>query len=302
MIITRGKFMDKMLIANEILSYVYPTNKAKATLVIAHGMMEHPMRYQRFAQYLNEQGYNALIFNQLGHGENATPKLGHWEKGGFQKSLENYHKVITFAKSHFKNKNIILFAHSMGSFIAQDYITEYPNEIKGLILSGSNGPMIMTKLGAIVTKVFRKYDSRPNRFLHDLMFKPYQKAFVPARSLFDWLSSDADEVDKYLNDPLCGFVCSTGFFKEFLDGLASLNSTKKLEKINKDLPILIVSGKEDPVGQNGVGIQKLANLYLKNNIKSVNVIIYPKARHELLNDFTRSNVMEDVTNWIKKIW
>jgi alpha-beta hydrolase superfamily lysophospholipase len=301
MIMARGNFMDKMLIANEILSYLYPTNKASATVVIAHGMMEHPMRYQRFAQYLNEHGYNAVVFNQIGHGEKATPKLGHWEKGSFKKSVENYHKVIAFAKSHFKNDNIILFAHSMGSFIAQDYITEYPNEINGLILSGSNGPMLMTKLGALVTEVFRNNDSKPNKFLHDLMFRPYQKAFIPARSPFDWLSSDPDEVDKYLNDPLCGFVCSTGFFKEFLKGLANLNTTTKLAKISKELPILIVSGKEDPVGQNGAGIEKLANLYLKNNIKSVNLIIYPKARHELLNDFTRITVMEDVTNWIKKI-
>jgi alpha-beta hydrolase superfamily lysophospholipase len=131
------------------------------------------------------------------------------------------------------------------------------------------------------------------------MFKPYTTFFKPKRTDFDWLTTLEVEVDKYIKDPLCGFVCTTGFFKEFISSLSKLNEHEKLQKIDKNLPILLVSGSDDPVGGMGKGITKLSNLYLNNGLKSVNLLLYPNARHELLNEFCRNKVMDDVVNWLK---
>lgn len=293
--------MEPLVIENKIKTFVYSTPKARANVVIAHGMMEHPGRYLDFIKTLNDQNFNVITFNQLGHGKDATPSLGHWEKGMFRMSVENYHLVIKYTKDRFKNLPTYLFAHSMGSFIAQEFITLYSKEISGLILSGSNGPMIMTTLGSLVTKLFKNYDNKPNQMLNDLMFKPYNNQFKPNRTKFDWLSSNQQEVDKYVSDKLCGFTCTTGFFKEFISSLAKLNQPHKLSKIDSNLPILIISGKEDPVGQFGKGLVKLSRLYLKNNLKNVNLIIYPNARHELLNEFNKEKVKNDVIDWMKNL-
>jgi alpha-beta hydrolase superfamily lysophospholipase len=291
--------MKKIMIDNRMSATIYEAKQPKANIVIAHGMMEHQDRYKEFAKFLNNHHYNVILFDQLGHGNSNKKTLGHWDRDDFQKSVKNYQSVISYSKKTFKSKKTFLFAHSMGSFIAQEYIIKYSKEIDGLILSGSSGPMISVKMGAAVTKLF-KTNNKPNQFFHNLMFKPYTNIFKPKRTNFDWLSSLESEVDKYIKDPLCGFVCTTGFFKEFITSIAKVSTKDKVAKIRKDLPILMISGNDDPVGEMGKGIKALSTLYLKNGPKNVNLLLYPKARHELLNEFCRQKVMEDVVNWLRK--
>jgi alpha-beta hydrolase superfamily lysophospholipase len=290
--------MKEIIINNNIRAQLYEINNSIGNIVIAHGMMEHIERYDEFAKYLNLQRYNVILFDQLGHGLSAKEELGHWDKGAFDMSIKNYSLVINHIKKMYKENKTYLFAHSMGSFIAQEFIVNRSSEIDGLILSGSNGPLLSVKLGALVSKLF-KFDNKSNPFLNDLMFKPYTTIFKPKRTDFDWLTSVESEVDKYIKDPYCGFVCTTGFFKEFITSISKLNQKDKLSKLNKELPILLISGNDDPVGGMGKGITKLSTLYLNNGLKSVNLLLYPNARHELLNEFCRNKVMDDVVNWLK---
>jgi alpha-beta hydrolase superfamily lysophospholipase len=290
--------MKEIIINNNIRAHLYEINNSIGNIVIAHGMMEHIERYDEFAKYLNLQRYNVILFDQLGHGLSAKEELGHWDKGAFDMSIKNYSLVINHIKKMYKENKTYLFAHSMGSFIAQEFIVNRSSEIDGLILSGSNGPLLSVKLGALVSKLF-KFDNKSNPFLNDLMFKPYTTIFKPKRTDFDWLTSVESEVDKYIKDPYCGFVCTTGFFKEFITSISKLNQKDKLSKLNKELPILLISGNDDPVGGMGKGITKLSTLYLNNGLKSVNLLLYPNARHELLNEFCRNKVMDDVVNWLK---
>ena len=290
--------MKEIIIANQLRAHLYEASEPIGNIVVAHGMMEHMERYDKFALFLNSKNFNVILFDQLGHGLSAAKNLGHWNKGDFAKSIENYSIVVNYIKKMYKGNKTYLFAHSMGSFIAQEYIVEHSNEIDGLILSGSNGPLMSVKLGAIVSKLF-KQNSKPNPFLNSLMFKPYTTIFKPKRTDFDWLTSVESEVDKYIKDPYCGYVCTTGFFKEFITSISNLNNLVKISKINKKLPILLISGNDDPVGGMGKGIAKLSTLYLNNGLKSVNLLLYPKARHELLNEFCRDKVMDDVVIWLK---
>lgn len=290
--------MKEIILGNQLRAYLYEANKSLGNIVIAHGMMEHMERYEEFALFLNKQNFNVILFDQIGHGLSAAKNLGHWDVGSFKKSINNYSLVVNYIKKMYKGNKTYLFAHSMGSFIAQDYIVEHSKEIDGLILSGSNGPLFSVQLGAIVSKLF-KNNNKPNPFLNNLMFKPYTTIFKPKRTDFDWLTSVDKEVDKYIDDPYCGYVCTTGFFKEFITSIAKVNSIEKLSKINKDLPVLLISGNDDPVGGMGKGIAKLSTLYLNNGLKSVNLLLYPKARHELLKEFCRNKVMDDVVIWLK---
>lgn len=290
--------MKEIILDNQLRAHLYEANKSLGNIVIAHGMMEHMERYEEFALFLNKQNFNVILFDQIGHGLSAAKNLGHWDVGSFKKSINNYSLVVNYIKKMYKSNKTYLFAHSMGSFIAQDYIVEHSKEIDGLILSGSNGPLLSVQLGAIVSKLF-KHNSKPNPFLNNLMFKPYTTIFKPKRTDFDWLTSVDKEVDKYIDDPYCGYVCTTGFFKEFITSIAKVNSIEKLSKINKDLPVLLISGNDDPVGGMGKGIAKLSTLYLNNGQKSVNLLLYPKARHELLKEFCRNKVMDDVVIWLK---
>jgi alpha-beta hydrolase superfamily lysophospholipase len=290
--------MKEIIINNNIRAQLYEVSNSIGNIVIAHGMMEHIERYDEFAKYLNKQSFNVILFDQLGHGSSANEKLGHWDKGAFDMSIKNYSLVINHIKRMYKENKTYLFAHSMGSFIAQEFIVDHSSEIDGLILSGSNGPLFSVKLGALVSKLF-KFDNKSNPFLNDLMFKPYTTIFKPKRTDFDWLTSVESEVDKYIKDPYCGFICTTGFFKEFITSISKLNQKDKLSKLNKELPILLISGNDDPVGGMSKGITKLSTLYLNNGLKSVNLLLYPNARHELLNEFCRNKVMDDVVNWLK---
>jgi alpha-beta hydrolase superfamily lysophospholipase len=290
--------MKEIILGNQLRAHLYEANKSLGNIVIAHGMMEHMERYEEFALFLNKQNFNVILFDQIGHGLSAAKNLGHWDVGSFKKSINNYSLVVNYIKKMYKGNKTYLFAHSMGSFIAQDYIVEHSKEIDGLILSGSNGPLFSVQLGAIVSKLF-KNNNKPNPFLNNLMFKPYTTIFKPKRTDFDWLTSVDKEVDKYIDDPYCGYVCTTGFFKEFITSISKVNSIEKLSKINKDLPVLLISGNDDPVGGMGKGIAKLSTLYLNNGLKSVNLLLYPKARHELLKEFCRNKVMDDVVIWLK---
>jgi alpha-beta hydrolase superfamily lysophospholipase len=289
--------MKRLLLKNNISSILLEANKPIGNVVIAHGMMEHMERYLPFAETLVNNGYNVILFDQIGHGKSAK-KLGHWENGDFINSINNYKIVIDYIKEKYPRLKTFLFAHSMGSFIAQEFIINNSNMIDGLVLSGSNGPLASVKAGAVLTRLFKSND-KPNEFLNDLMFKPYTKIFKPKRTNFDWLTSLNDEVDKYVSDPYCGFTCTTGLFKEFISSISRLNEGNKLTLIRKDLPVLLISGNDDPVGDMGKGISKLSRLYLKNGLKSVNLLLYPKARHELLNEFCKEKVIEDVMNWLE---
>lgn len=289
--------MQRLIIKNKINAIIIEALKPRGNIIIAHGMMEHMERYLPFAEKLKDKGFNVILFDQIGHGKSAK-KLGHWNIGDFNESINIYKDIANFIKEKYHNLKTFLFAHSMGSFIAQEFIVNNSSLIDGLILSGSNGPMLSVKAGALVSKLFKNNDL-PNKTLNNLMFKPYTKIFKPQRTNFDWLSSVDSEVDKYIKDPYCGFVCTTSFFKEFISSISHLNKGSKLTKIRKDLPILLISGNDDPVGNMGKGITKLSRLYLKNGLKNVNLLLYPKARHELLNEFCREKVMDDVINWLE---
>ncbi len=292
---------------HEIQTYVWPNKNAKAWIHIFHGMAEHAKRYDAFALALVAQGYAVLAHNHRGHGTSSTTVLGQFAlNNGWQKVLDDLETVRTLVcdESHQASLPYYIFGHSMGSFIAQSYLTGNARNIDGVILSASNSQNVfMSQAGKQVANIeaFRLGPERPSKLLQFLSFGSFNNQFKPNRTEYDWLSRDPVEVDKYVADSLCGFSCSISLWQDFLDALAALFKQGSLNKIQTNLPILIIGGDQDPVGIMGKGLPKLANHYQTSGQKNVTLKLYPGARHELLNETNRLDVISDTLNWLSKL-
>lgn len=276
----------------------------KGIVQIVHGMTEYALRYDYFAKKLCENGYIVYAHDQRGHGE-TSPKDE--EKGyiaddeGFDILVENVKELTDVAKKENSNLPIILFGHSMGSFVSQRYIELYGNGIDGVILSGTNGkPDRITKLGILISKIeiMLKGRKAKSKLMDKLSFGDFNSNFKPTRTDYDWLCSVNEEVDKYIESPVCGFICSTSFYYDLIRGLWKINKKENLNNIPKTLPIYIFAGDKDPVGKFGKGIVKLYDTYKSIGIYNLNYKLYSNGRHEMLNENNKDEVIKDLLDWI----
>lgn len=296
--------MEKCKFINTINEEVYylkwEVSSAKANVVISHGMVEHPARYDNLANYLNDNGINVYGIYHIGHGENAKV-LNHMGKGEFDRCISNLNELVELVKVN--NLPTILLGHSMGSFMSQLYITRY-NNLNGLILSGSTKSNFISKAGAVVASLitfFAKDKTKPSKFMDNMAFGSYNKAFKNPRTNFDWLSQDKAQVDKYIADPYCGGVCSSSFYKNLTSGMAKMGKKKYLKNINLDLPIYIHGGACDPVSNMGKGLYDLEKQYKDLGVKDVRLDVYPHDRHEIYNELNRKEVYKNTLDFINEL-
>lgn len=278
----------------------------KGVVQIAHGMAEWAYRYDYFAKALNRAGYIVYANDHRGHGLTAPREedIGYIsDNDGFSDMVEDLHELNGFIKQTHPGLPIVLFGHSMGSFLGQRFIQSYGKDIQGVILSGSNGkqnPMI--NMGIMIAYIEMKTKGRKHRskFLDKLTFASYNKAFAPNRTDFDWLSRDEKQVDRYIEDPYCGAVFTSSFFYDFLRGLKLIAKKVNLKTIPKDLPIYLFSGSMDPVGFFGEGMKNLMDMYNTAGLERVSHKLYPGGRHEMLNEINRDEVIGDIITWLEE--
>lgn len=291
----------------EIFAYEWKPDdkvKVKGIVQLAHGMAETGARYKRFANKLTENGYIVYINDHRGHGKTAktVENLGYLaDSEGFKWLVEDLHQLSGIIKKANPNLPLFLFGHSMGSFVTQRYIMQYGKELKGTILSGSNGKVgLILHIAHFLAKSEVKKNGRraKSEKLNKMSFGSYNNAFKPTRTDFDWLSSDDAEVDKYINNPYCGTIFTAGYFYDFLTGLKEIEDKNNLNNVPKELPIYIFSGDKDPVGKNGKGVIKLFSTYKGVGIKDLTYKLYKDGRHEMLNETNREDVMRDVIDWL----
>lgn len=278
----------------------------KGIVQLAHGMAETAERYERFARSLAAEGYLVYAHDHRGHGKTAgdLKNVGYLaDKEGFEWLVRDMHNLTGIIRKEHPALPLFLLGHSMGSFAAQRYAMEHGKELTGLILSGSNGNQgFMLKAGNIIAarevkKLGRKARSEK---MNQLLFGSFNKRFHPSRTEFDWLSRDDEEVDKYIRDPYCGAVFTSGFYHDFINGLMVIEKKSNRRKVPKDLPILILSGDRDPVGKFGKGVRNLYEIYKNTGVKDITLKLYPEARHELLNEINREEVTNDIITWVKQ--
>lgn len=278
----------------------------KGVIQIAHGMAEHIERYDLFAEALIQEGYVVYGNDHRGHGKtgkNANLMGFFAEENGFDLVVEDMFQLTNIIKKDYPNKPIFLFGHSMGSFLTRRYIQTHGDQLTGVILSGTGGnPGLIGQIGMGIAKLEmkRKGKRTSSSLMNRLTFGSYNKAFTPARTEFDWLTRVDSEVDKYIEDPLCGGIFTAGFFYDLVSGVAKVNKHSANLKIPKDLPMYFLAGDQDPVGNFSKGILQAADMYIKLGIQDVTVKLYQDSRHEILNESNKEDVFADVINWLDK--
>ncbi|MFT4417248.1 lysophospholipase [Fredinandcohnia humi] len=276
----------------------------KGIIQIAHGMAEHIERYEPFARVLVNEGYVVYGNDHRGHGKTGKEvnSIGFFaDENGFDTVVNDMNQLTTILKNEYQSLPIFLFGHSMGSFLARRYIQLYGNQIKGLILSGTGGdPGFMGKIGTAIAKfeMRRKGKRTKSELMNKLTFGSYNKSFQPSRTEFDWLTRDEKEVDKYINDPLSGEIFSAGFYYDLLTGIRKIHDPMENKNIPATLPIYLIAGDKDPVGNNSKGVLQAGLLYQNLGVKDVTVKLYENGRHEILNEINKDEVYCDIVNWI----
>lgn len=276
----------------------------RAVVQIAHGMAEHSARYSDFASALVSAGYFVYANDHRGHGKTAgsLENVGYFsDRDGWQRVLSDMHGITQKIQTEYPEAPVFLFGHSMGSFLSRHYIFQYPNAVKGAILSGTGGdPGALGIAGAAIAAIEGKIRGKRARspLMTALSFGSFNKAFKPNRTDFDWLSRKKEAVDNYIEDPYCGDVFTTGFFQDLLSGIREINKKENIQRIPKDFPIYLFAGDKDPVGDNGKGVQQVADAFQKAGISDVSCKLYPEGRHEMLNEINRKEVYQDVVAWL----
>jgi len=266
----------------------------KAIIFLVTGMAEHSARYNHFATFLNEKGYSVYCLDHSGQGDNGA--LGRPIEDYFSKEIEIFNDFILDLKAK-NNREINMFSHSMGSFVTQGYIEKYSKNISRVVLCGTNGRNPLVKIGKALSSmmVTKKNRDKDAKLLHNLSIGAYEKT-TKKEGKNAWISYSTDNVKIYEEDEKSGYRCSNGFFKEFMKGLSSIQKSKNIKKISKDLKIFIVGGDSDPVGNNGKGLTKLYNLYKKYDL-NVKLKIYQNMRHEILNEKDNLKVYKDILDF-----
>ena len=279
-----------------------PEGPAKAVVMLSHGMAEHSGRYARLAEALCGAGYGLYALDQRGHGRTADEgTLGLYaETDGWNKVVGDLASLNQHIGQQQPGLPIILLGHSMGSYIAQAYLLHHSASLQGAILSGSNfQPVALYRAARVIARLERLRQGLRGRsaLIEFLSFGSFNKAFKPNRTAFDWLSRDPSEVDKYINDPLCGFRCTNQLWIDLFGGLQQISKASNLAQIDPGLPILVMGGECDPVSE-GKRLNSLANALREAGCQHLQLTIYPQARHEVFNETNRDTVTADVLAWI----
>lgn len=297
------KFKDSDGIELNVYKWI-PKGEKIGVVQISHGMTENVLRYDEFAEYLNDKGFIVYGHDHRGHGLTARTKedLGYIsDNEGFDWLVRDLYELISNAKQENKGLPIYLFGHSMGSFVSQRFVELHGKDIDGLILSGSNGePTKLTPFGILISRLEIKLFGRKHtsKVMDKLSFGNFNKKFKPNRTPYDWLCSIDSEVDKYIANEHCGFVCSSSFYYDLLRGLKEIHNEKNFISIPNELPIYILAGDMDPVGFFGKGIMNLYEKLKNNGIKDVKYKLYKDKRHEILNEDNKEEVMNDISIWL----
>lgn len=272
---------------------------------IVHGSCEHSKRYAHFINYLVSNGYIVYSYDLRGHGlsskKNDEP-LGYFgENNGWNNLIYDLNEIIDLIKSENEKLNLYLLGHSMGSFIVRHYSIMFSEKIDGLIVIGTahNPKVILNIAGLLANKYIEKgYGKKENKLLNKLSYDSFNKRISNPKTDKDWISRDENIVDNFVKDEFCGFIFTTAAFRDMFDGLKFITKRENIKNTRIDLPILLISGGEDPVGNNGKMVKKTYNEYKKCGIKNIKMKLYSGMRHEILNEIGKEEVYQDILTWI----
>ena len=276
-----------------------PEGEVKGIVQISHGMVEYSLRYAELARRLNEKGYLVFADDHRAHGETDKDNLGYSEGDIFEKTLKDLYGLTQRYKEAYPDKKLVFFGHSYGSFLTQAYIQRYHLH-DGVVIGGSAKMSGLMSLGGKLVSSFGcafKGERAAAELMNKMTFSAYNKKFTEG----NFVTSIPVEAERYLADPYCSFVCSYNFYKSFMSGLRKLYTKEGLSKVDKNKPMLIISGAKDPVGGCGKDTTKLWKMYKKLGVKDLAFKLLPNTRHEYFNDVEREEAYETFIGFVERV-
>lgn len=274
-------------------------------VIISHGMAEKIERYDDFAEFLVSSGMVVYGHSHRGHGATAKSieSLGYIGIDGWNRMVDDIKTLVEMAKSEYPHAKIVLFGHSMGSFLVRDFILDHSSLLDGVILSGT-GTASKFELGMVKfiakSEINKNGDFHKSNLLDKMSFGSFNKKIKNPKTKFDWLSTDENQVMKYIDDPYCGQVHTSSFFLYFAKGMEDMLYHREFRNRRSGLPMLLMSGKLDPVGKYGKAVIR-AESYYKSNSFNTRLKLYENGRHEMLNEVNRLEVFKDIFEWLKLV-
>lgn len=294
--IVEGKF------GVELSCFSIIPEEVKGTIVIFHGMGEHKERYLHFAKWMSKQGYAVFAHDHRKHGKSISEfdKVGIFSGADrWEYVIDDCHYVVKEAKHQVPDSKIIILGHSMGSIIARRYISKYTAHPSAAIIMGTLpihnfrttfAPLLMAR----IVKLFKR--DNPAHFLADTLNKQMMASYENPRTQYEWLTNDEKEVDKYIEDELCGYAYNANFYIEFFKGVREVNKTVAISE-TRDIPILFISGKDDPVGNFGDGVKDVQQMYNGHGFFQLTIKLIENNRHEVLNEVNKLNTYKYILEW-----
>ena len=262
----------------------------RAVVQLVHGVSEHISRYNRFARFLAQHGFVVAGHDHLGHGD-SLPRGGTpiWfaPRDGWRIATDDVYNLHQKLCRDYPGLPHFILGHSMGSFLTRSLLIRYPGCVDGAIIMGSgwnNAAAITGGTAATAVMGALKGKRATSNFITTLAFGGYSKPFAPNRTAFDWIAADEKAVDRYIADPKCGEDATIGLFADMVGGFRFNQNRENLQKMDKSIPILFISGSDDPVGAMGKGVEKAASAFREVGVKEVSVLLLPGLRHEILNE------------------
>ena len=284
-----------------------PEGEVKAVLQITHGMTEHLGRYESFAAVLCPTGIAVTGFDLRGHGRNSgDPEVASLGEGGWAASIEDMRLFYVLLQERFPGVPHYMLGFSLGSFLLREYLTKYPDEdeIAGAIIMGTGhqpGWLMSIMMGIVNGQIKKAGFDKTTDLVRQLSFGTYNQKFKPNRTAADWLCADKGSLDKYLADPLVRRDISAGLFRDLLGSMKRTGSAFEYDGWDTSLPILLISGQDDPVGDGGKGVRAICNRMQKTGMEHVTLKLFPGARHDLLHEesIAADAARKYIAEWIR---
>lgn len=276
-----------------------PEGHPKAVIQVSHGITEHIGRYGELAIALVEKGYAVAGNDHMGHGESEKPDCYRWEY-----LVKDTHRLQEYLKQQYPTVPFYSIGFSLGSFVVRDLLAHFPDSVDAAILIGtgfqSTSQISFAKAIASL-EAKRVGDGNRSKLIQKMSFGTYNRYFKPNKTDFDWLCESVDGISNYMQDEVCGKFMPAGLFRELLRGMLVTGNRENIGEISENLPLLFLSGKDDPVGEMGKGVERLIDAYKEAGINDVSLNFYP-GRHDILHEACREHVIGDIVEWLEVLY
>lgn len=283
----------------------YPLCSPTMVVQITHGMTEHIGRYEQLAEYLTSYGIAVAGFDLRGHGHNpGDNQCASFGEGGWNYALHDMHLFYLELNSKFPNIPHFMLGFSLGSFLLRDYLNRYYDKVDGAIIMGTGhqpGAVLNMLMPVVKREIKANGFNSSTQKVNKLSFETYNQKFAPNMTSVDWLCSDTTQRIKYRGDPLCRKTISAGLFWQLLDSMKRTGKLSSYRKWDKQMPVLLLSGQDDPVGDFGKGVQRVRQSMSRAGMKHIQMYLIPGARHDLLHEEKSGGsdeALDILTNWL----